>query len=104
MEHRPNGTKIDRNRPLLTKIDKINLNKLIQSFSLHLKILLFQGLLTSDATKSMAKKIHAQDWIECSAKTRENIDELFKLAGKYAKAYYKQTSGKKGGQSCCTLL
>ena len=52
----------------------------------------------------MAKKIHAQDWIECSAKTRENIDELFKLAGKYAKAYYKQTSGKKGGQSCCTLL
>ena len=40
--------------------------------------------------------------MECSAKTGENIEELFRLAGKQAENYAKSKMKKDNG--CCTLL
>ena len=64
--------------------------------------LLFWGLLATESTQTMAKKIKANAWMECSAKTGENIEELFRLAGKQAENYAK--SKKKKDNDCCTLL
>jgi len=58
--------------------------------------------LATESTQTMAKKIKANAWIECSAKTGENIEELFKLAGKQAENYAK--AKKKKANGCCTLL
>ena len=56
--------------------------------------------MSTEATQSMAKKIHANAWIECSAKTGENIEELFKMAAKMAA----KNRSKKNKGGCCVLL
>ena len=43
--------------------------------------------ITSENTRLVAKKIHAHHSIECSAKTGENIDKLFEMAGRAAMAH-----------------
>ena len=58
--------------------------------------------MATESTQTMAKKIKANAWMECSAKTGENIEELFRLAGKQAENYAK--SKKKKDNGCCTLL
>ena len=55
---------------------------------LFINILFFlKEPITSENTRLVAKKIHAHHSIECSAKTGENIDKLFEMAGRAAMAH-----------------
>lgn len=55
-------------------------------------------LITEKDGKEMAKKIKAADFFECSALTRENVDEVFKAAAKHI-YYNKETAEPQEG--CC---
>ena len=61
-----------------------------------------ETIIQTSKTKSVASKISANAWIECSAKTQENIKELFTLAAKTA--LKKRGQEKKKKESICLLL
>jgi len=60
-----------------------------------------KALVSKEDGKSLAKKIKAEKFFECSALTRENVDEVFEAAGKYI-YYNAETSQPR--ETCCGIF
>ena len=51
---------------------------------------MIQELINTDKTRTASNKINAYNYIECSAKTGENIQKVFDMAAKAAQAHWKR--------------
>ena len=69
-----------------------------QQFSFVLSSI--QELINTDKTRTASNKINAYNYIECSAKTGENIQKVFDMAAKAAQAHWKR----KQNPRLCHLL
>ena len=81
-----------KNVPFILVANKIDLRndpEVIQSLKVMQK-----ETISTDKTQSVAKKIHAYGCIECSAKTGENIDKVFDMAGRAAISHKKDKDKK----------
>ena len=60
-----------------------------------------QAPVTSKQGRQMASKIKAEAYMECSAKLKEGVNEVFQTA---ARAAMRRRRGSKTGKSRCALL
>ncbi len=58
-------------------------------------------LVTEKEGRELAKKIKAEKFFECSALTRENVDEIFEAA---AKQIYFHSENLRPEDKCCSLF
>lgn len=59
-------------------------------------------LVTEEDGKNLAKKIHAEKFFECSALTRDNVDEVFKQTAK--RIYYNVETSQPKETCCCGVF